>query len=306
MTLQLSSHLIVVDDFLPSAAAVAMRRAIDDHFANPASHNPQTHQLWNYWYVPGLYTYFRTQPEKVIARELVNAFMGTLQNYGRVHLGMDRLDWPYLSMYVHGCRQGLHNDSGNGRFGWVYSLTSERRRTTGGETLVLRLDDYAARMHRPGAGADFYDLVAPKFNRLVIFDDRAPHAVQPLEGSYDPADARFVLHGHIRASGPRFQGGISQPAAQLAIRTLNETLAPFQSGAAGQWHGPLCLHVKVRADGCVSEVIRQVDRVVSIDDPHNASRNAVHRALEAVRQLKFPPMPADGELWLPIQFGAPL
>src|SRR5262249_4142654 len=106
LALQLSSHLIVVDDFLPRSIAASMRRAIDDHFATPDRHNPQTHQLWNYWYVPGLYTYLRTQPEKIISRELVQMLMMTLENWARANLGMDRLTWPYLSMYINGCRQG--------------------------------------------------------------------------------------------------------------------------------------------------------------------------------------------------------
>jgi hypothetical protein len=306
LMLQPSSHLIVVDDFLPSPVAASMRRAIDDHFATPDRHHPETHQLWNYWYVPGLYTYLRTQPEKIISRELVHALMTTLENWARDNLGMDRLAWPYLSMYINGCRQGLHNDSENGRFGWVYSLTNDQRRTVGGETLVLRLDDYAARIHRAGGGTNLYDLVVPKFNRLVVFDDRVPHGVQLLEGSYDPADARFVIHGHIKASGPRFLGGISQAAAQVAINTLNEALAPFQSGQAGSWHGPLCLRAKIRPDGSVNEVIRQVDRVMPIDGHRDDSRTPVRRALEAVQQLKFPPMQTEGELWLPIQFGQQL
>jgi hypothetical protein len=306
VTLLPTSHLLVVDDFLPITVATEMRRAIDGHFANPDRHLPQTHQLWNYWYVPGLYTYLRTQPEKIMPREQVNMLMATLENWGRANLGMDRLNWPYLSMYVNGCRQGLHNDSENGRFGWVYSLTNDQRRTTGGETLVLRLDDYTARMHRAGAGAGLYDLVTPKFNRLVVFDDRIPHGVQALEGSYDPADARFVIHGHIRVSGPRFQGGVSQAAAQSAISALNEALAPFQSGQAGHWHGPLCLQVKVRRDGTVGEVIRRVDRVMAVGGHRDDSRTAVRRALEAVQQLRFPPMQTDGEMWLPIQFGPAL
>jgi hypothetical protein len=127
--------------------------------------------------------------------------------------------------------------------------------------------------------------------------------VQALEGSYDPADARFVIHGHISASGPRFHGGISQAAAQSAVNTLNETLAPFQSGQGAHWHGPLCLHAKIATDGSVSEVNRQVDRVFSTGGHRDDSRTAVRRALEAVRQLKFPPLQTAGEMWLPIQFG---
>ena len=48
------------DGFLPLDIANAMRADIDAHFADPMKHNAEQHQVWNYWYVPGLYTYLRT------------------------------------------------------------------------------------------------------------------------------------------------------------------------------------------------------------------------------------------------------
>ena len=64
----LRERFVVIDDFLPEEQGVAMREDIDAHFSNPSRHEPATHQVWNYWYVPGSYTYLRTTPEKVIAR----------------------------------------------------------------------------------------------------------------------------------------------------------------------------------------------------------------------------------------------
>ena len=61
-----STPYLILDDFLPHEDALAMRRQIDDHFAEPQKHTPDRHQIWNYWHVPGLYTYLRTLPEKVI------------------------------------------------------------------------------------------------------------------------------------------------------------------------------------------------------------------------------------------------
>ena len=53
----------VFDDFLPKDLAEAMRADIDAHFAKPEAHRPDTHQVWNYWFVPESYTYLRTLPE---------------------------------------------------------------------------------------------------------------------------------------------------------------------------------------------------------------------------------------------------
>src|SRR3954470_23683118 len=71
----LRERFVVVDDFLPEEQGVAMREDIDAHFSNPSRHEPATHQVWNYWYVPGSYTYLRTTPEKVIARDKVERFV---------------------------------------------------------------------------------------------------------------------------------------------------------------------------------------------------------------------------------------
>jgi hypothetical protein len=55
----------VFGNFLPKDLAEAMRADIDAHFAKPGAHRPNTHQVWNYWFVPELYTYLRTSPEKI-------------------------------------------------------------------------------------------------------------------------------------------------------------------------------------------------------------------------------------------------
>ncbi len=65
------------------------------------------------------YSYLRTQPEKVIQRARVERFMSQLAAWSSETLGLARISWPYLSLYISGCRQGLHNDVRNGRFGFV-------------------------------------------------------------------------------------------------------------------------------------------------------------------------------------------
>ena len=207
--------LIVIDGFLPAALALQMRRDIDEHFASPHLHRPETHQVWNYWFVPELYTYLRANPEKVIGHERVTAFHGALRDWSSATLGMANVTWPYLSLYVGGCRQGWHNDSTNGRFGFVYSLTRDLRRTIGGETLVQRESDpFRANLVRPQAGRGFYEIVEPRFNRLVVFDDRLPHAVERIDGSMDPVEGRFVIHGHLSEGGAIVEGAL--PGAAVA------------------------------------------------------------------------------------------
>ena len=64
---------------------------------------------------------------------------------------------------------------------------------TGGDTIVHHEGDpFRALSARPGAGRAFFDAVAPRFNRLVLFDDRMPHAVAQLVEN---------LHPKLRALG---------------------------------------------------------------------------------------------------------
>src|SRR5258708_3676288 len=69
----------IAEDFFPEAET--LRQAIDEHFSNPHRHEPTRHRIWNYWFVPGLYTYLRTLPEKVFGLELARRFFDHLQRH---------------------------------------------------------------------------------------------------------------------------------------------------------------------------------------------------------------------------------
>jgi hypothetical protein len=297
-------RLLIIDDFLPLAMAEAMRTDIDTHFSNPAAHTADVHQVWNYWFVPELYTYLRTAPQKVIAQASVDHFHARLSGWSLETLGLGKVTWPNLSLYVSGCRQGLHNDSANGRFGFVYSLTNNERKTTGGETLVHHeADPFRGKLTRPAAGRSFYDAVAPRFNRLVVFDDRMPHAVERLDGSMDPREGRFVLHGHISESGAVATGALSrQSVAPVVVDAMRRLL-----GAAGiatdACHGPLTLRLDIEPDGSVGACRVLLDRVIHADAAQAAWAGLTARIVEHLGGLRFPAADGPTRLILPIAFG---
>jgi len=297
---------LIVDDFLPVALAEAMRQDIDRHFAKPGAHRAETHQVWNYWFVPELYTYLRTTPEKVIAPPRVEAFIGTLRQWAIGHCGMANVTRPYLSLYVSGCRQGMHNDSGNGRFGFVYSLTRENRRTAGGETILYRAGDhFREKLEHPSAGSGFYDLVAPRFNRLLIFDDRLPHAVERLEGSMDPLEGRFVLHGHLSEGGSIVTGALE---AKFLAAALSAGLATkFNASAAllNGRHGPLVLRIDIDPAGVVRQCETLTDRVIHPDPGNAAWQNWRQGLLQLIAGLRFPAADGPSQIIYPIIFGKP-
>ena len=123
---------LVADRFFDGADA--LRSAYDAHFAEPDK-NTDRHIVWNYWHVPGLYTYLKTNPSKVLPEPLVTRFMQRLNAWAMATLGLSTRSHPWLSLYVNGCGQDLHNDSLNGQMGFVFSLTRwEGRNFHGGET----------------------------------------------------------------------------------------------------------------------------------------------------------------------------
>jgi hypothetical protein len=293
------------DSFLPEADAEAMRAAVDQHFAEPHSHRTDSHFIWNYWYVPGLYTYLRAVPEQVIPRPLVAAFHAELTRWAAETLGLGQVTWPTLSLYVDGCMQAIHNDSANGRFGYVYSLTRDDRRGRGGETIVFKEDDpFRSRLAVADAGAGLYDLIQPNFNRLVLFDDRMPHGVTRAEGSMDPIDGRIVLHGHIREAGPIVKGPLPIRLVEAARAAALKAALDAAPETGRFHHGPLTVRLEVAPNGRVSDCRLLLHRVARSD---GGSPDAlVEMILDELSIARFPAAGAATVAIVPILVGGPL
>lgn len=294
----ITERFLVVDDFLPEKIGLSMRADIDAHFADPQNHKPETHNVWNYWHVPGSYNYLRAVPEKVIAPEKVEAFVQALRTWAAVNVGFGHVSWPFLSMYIPGCSQGVHNDSVAGQLGYVFSLTRNSRKTIGGETIVFHDGDvFRSNLDRAAAGNAMFDLVEPRFNRLTLFDDRVPHAVQRVDGSMDPVEGRFVMHGHISASGVVAQGALHPNVIQEPVTAALEELRGEVGRSA---HGPLVYCIEIGQDGSVQRTRSLLDRLVS---PTNEDLAPVRAAIaERVSTLRFAPASAATRANIPLIF----
>ena len=301
----IDSTFAAFDGFLPAEDAQAMRAAAEAHFQEPYKHRPETHHVWNYWYVPGIYTYLRAVPERVLGQELVTRFYERLRHWATERLGLSSVTWPMLSLYVDGCGQGIHNDSTNGRFGYVFSLTRNDRQSRGGETIVWKEGDpFRTRLTRADAGAGLYDLVPPVFNRLVLFDDRMPHGVQHIEGSMDPLDGRLVLHGHISEGDAVVQGPLTPQTVQsLLAPALDRALDAFPE-TEKLHHGPLTLRLEIGPDGRLADCRILVNRVARSDggDPEPL----VAKIVDTVTALRFPPGGAPTHVVFPVLTGGVL
>ncbi len=301
-----STHFAVLDDFLDPAAAAAMRAGVDSHFGTPHRHTRDAHQIWNYWHVPDAYTYLRTSAERVIAPAALAAFTDALSRFAAERLGLTGLTAPPLiSVYVNGCHQSFHNDSHNGRFAFVYSLTRPQRSFTGGETLIWHDSDYFADSFTQAHGAfGLYDAVAPAFNRLVLFDDRMPHAVAPISGRMDPLEARIVLHGHIFEGPASVTGALPRATVDAALAAGIAALKAELGPVVDQFHGPLCLDIGVDATGRIDEVGVLVNRLRPLGTPDREMAEVVGTLLEKLDLIAFPPSAGPTQIRFPILFGS--
>lgn len=305
--LPVTAPYIVIDDFLRLDLARALRADIDAHFKNPYEHRSATHQIWNYWFVPDTYAYLRTDAQKVIAPAKVDNFIAALRNWSIRTLGLGAVTNPFLSLYVDGCRQVLHNDALNGRFGFVYSLTNAQRQTIGGETLIMAAGDpFRRNLSSPTAFRSFCQAIEPRFNRLLIFDDRLIHGVERVDGSMDPIEGRFVLHGHIEEAGPIVTGALPFDVLQPPIKEAMERFIEQFGEAAGAYHGPITVRFTIGADGRVSELGVLLDRVVSYSESDSEGWSKVRaQYLAAFRNTRYPSASGPTTVVFPLLFADP-
>jgi len=255
--------------------------------------------------VPDMYTFLRTAPDKVIPRPLLERFHAALTAWSWNVLGLGYVTYPYLSLYVDGCSQSIHNDSTNGRFGYVYSLTWDQRDTKGGETIVYHEGDLYRRnlTTMTGGRGGLYEMIPPTFNGLAIFDDRMPHGVNRIEGSMNPVHGRLVMHGHISETGPGVRGPLRPEQVGPPVEeAANEALSAFDM--ACDPHGPLVVRLSIRADGSVEQARLVLDRLAFPDGATTAGM--AEAVVEAASKLAFPAADEPSEAIVPVMVGGPL
>ena len=156
------------------------------------------HQCWDYWYMPNVYCYLRTDPTKVLGNDLVADFLRSLNALCHSELNGVMPLSPWMSVHLDGMRHEIHNDSCNGIYAYVYSLTQDINAFTGGETCVAREQVFdALEPRRFNAWHGYFEVIPPLYNQLTLFDDRLPHMVPVVQGSMNPLKGRLCLTGHL-------------------------------------------------------------------------------------------------------------
>jgi hypothetical protein len=295
---------LIVENFFDEADA--LRAAFEAHFNEPDKHTPN-HQVWNYWYVPDLYTYLRTNPTKILPEPLVERFVQRLNNWAMATLGLSTRSHPWMSLYVDGCGQGLHNDALNGQLGFVYSITRwDQRNFLGGETLLFHPENYweTERIKTSGAGSTFYDKVPSRFNQLLVFDDRVIHGVQPIHGTMDPRAGRVVLHGHLRAEGGILNGALTAEPVLAALNPTLETIRALVQEHHALFHGFITLRLAIEPEGRVASVRALCDRILPLSaDSKSRLQPFKEQLVGSLSAVVFPTAAGPSELTLPVFVG---
>ncbi|MCM2281664.1 MAG: hypothetical protein NDI61_07440 [Bdellovibrionaceae bacterium] len=249
----MSKSVITVDSF--ASEAKRLRRHFEDRFTDPRGTDGGRF-VWDYWHVPGQYTALRTPAYLYFPKSDYDSFHQRLVWWGRRNLGCHDVSPPWLSCYVHGCKQELHGDLPHGPWAFVYSLTPwSGRRFEGGETVLLR-DEILSYW---GSGAGQHDLerehilreVPAKFNRLTVFDPRIPHGVREVRGVHDPREGRLVIHGWFVQPRPFIEGPLSTKDLAHAIDDLSAELGQLLAQGI-DIQGVLSARFRVGTNGQVS------------------------------------------------------
>jgi hypothetical protein len=273
---------IVVDGFF--ADARAMRRELDRRLADRTSPFDPARFVWEHWHVPGQFSQLRTPARSFFSAPLTLAFEGRLLRWAKASLGVSRLGGPpWLSAITDGGFQGVHRDSPNGQLAFSYGLATGR--FAGGETLLARdelLDYFRSGSHAEDtADTPLFDEVRPRFDRLVVFDSRLPHAVRAVEGPRRTRDGRIAIQGWLAAAGCVVDGAY---APDEATRAANLALA--RAGDVRGVEGLLAVRLETGKDGRVKRALPLASTLVEVT--RGAPERAARRILQALVRARFP------------------
>jgi hypothetical protein len=293
--------VIVTPDFF--------RRAADMRSQFNALVGPERSALprrfcWDYWYVPGQFAYIRTFARNCFSAELYSEFARALRSWAQQNLGCYSWTEPWVSYYIDGCRQQFHSDVIHGPWAWVFSLTHwERRRFSGGETVLIapRILDYW-RNFNPGRPFEVDEIlcrIPAKFNQLIVFDGRLPHAVAPVEGTSDPLDSRVVLHGWFLRPVSRAEGALAFNEVEPVLASITEKWNHWQKDW-GRLNGVMTIRIQVEPSGTTGSVEVIASTLVSLDGDGRVPQQAREQALELASSSRY--RTSSGATWITIPF----
>ncbi len=299
-------RVTTVPDFFPRARDL---RAQFEARVGPNRSSEESRFVWDYWNVPGQFTYVRTPAINVIRPTLLAEFTGALRAWGAEHLGSTQVTVPWLSYYVEGCRQELHSDVVQGMWSYVYSLSPWDDRTfTGGETLLGsdRLLEYWARFDptRSNEARHLLEQIPACFDQLCVFDSRLPHGVAVVEGTRDPRKGRVALHGWFRDPELGVEGALDQALLDAPLAAVRDRWRSERS-RCGPFHGQATWRLSVAPDGSVDEVTSVVDNLVPAGTGAQDPETLLAVGAELLAGMRLPPADGPSTVLVPLDESRP-
>ncbi|MGS1053448.1 2OG-Fe(II) oxygenase [Burkholderia glumae] len=298
---------VTIPDFY--AEAKKLRERYNEVHSTILSHPvPQSRFCWDYWSIPGNFLYFRTHASSLLGPELHDPFFQFLSEWGLKNLGTGAINTNWISFYIDGCYQRLHIDRSQGAWAFAYSLSmNDANKFMGGETLFLQpqlLDYWESNISGPDISTGgIYAKIPPHFNQMVIFDGRIPHAVQMVEGTKDPLEARVVIHGWFDRPSLRSDGALSISEVKPVMDDFRASdLAAYFENASGK--GIVTYQIKIQSTGIPSSVTCLSDTLVlSRASELKLGSVAVRQrnVAEMLAALKFPDADAGSTIIFPIE-----
>jgi hypothetical protein len=298
----MKTYKLVTDDFYEGAKN--LRKVFEQKFADPKKTNSNRF-VWDFWHVPDQYTLLRTPADAFFPKKEYQRFLQKLGQWGWKNLGCAAITPPWLSYYVDGCEQKLHSDVPHGPWAFVYSLCSKKLGFQGGETEILRpqvLEYWKTFSQQTDRELhSFVDRIAPKFNRLVVFDPRLPHGVTRVSGTQNPLEARLVLHGWFTNPKPYIEGPLKP--SEVA-KVLNEAIDQFvaELSEVGAWNGILSISLEVGANGKVKRVSLLANNLILIQQDSIDPKIIEKRVKEIFSSIGFSRKGEPSKITLPLRF----
>ncbi len=301
----ITQRFLTVPDFFDGAEQA--REVYERHFRRSMGETTQDRfYAWNYMYFPGMFNILVSTPARILPSELCDRFAARIDAWAQETFGLFNIPEPWFSVYLDGCEQTPHSHSGQWLWAWVYSLTRWDQRTfKGGETVLFKdsfFDYWRTDQARTASGAvEWYQRIPPRFNQLLAFDARTPHAVQGIQGTMDPLEARVMITGYLHSRGPVVRGSLTREQVLESVGPALETASEHLESHPDV-HGLVSVRLSVEPDGRVASARALVDTLVypGEDPPEETLRDVLVRR---VRDVRFAPASGPSRVTLPILAG---
>jgi hypothetical protein len=297
----MQNHLIV-KKFYPDYRL--LRREFEENFNNPKSTHPKRF-VWDFWLDPDHYHLIRTPAYHYFNKKNYEKFHSYLVQWGREYLGCHDISPPWLSYYVDGCYQNLHSDVPHGPWAFVFSLTPNSKKFSGGETLLLKNKTLSYWENFENSQSyhyeNFVERIPSLMNQLIVFDPRIPHGVTEVKGTRDPLAARLVIHGWFVNPRPYVTGGLSTTAVHSSLQQqfnfLNRHLAQI-----GLLNGALSIRMKINRQGQVLNYRVLTDTLVSVSQNPDDVRYLKKNLQQLFKNCVFKPARSESYITIPLIF----